>query len=83
MKTTSVSDFRANIKRYLDAVILDSDSVIINRGNTGAVLISLDEYNSIKGTEAILSSEKMSNAVRKGLDEIRRGDFVEVDIDSL
>lgn len=83
MKTTSVSDFRANIKRYLDAVILDSDSVIINRGNTGAVLISLDEYNSIKGTEAILSSEKMSNAVRKGLDEIRRGDFVEIDIDSL
>lgn len=83
MKATSVSDFRANIKRYLDAVILDSDSVVINRGNTGAVLISLDEYNSIKGTEAILSSERMSNAVQKGLDEIKRGDFVEVDIDSL
>ncbi len=83
MKTTSVSDFRANIKRYLDAVILDADSVVINRGNTGAVLISLDEYNSIKGTETILASEKMSRAVQKGLDEIERGEFVDVDIDSL
>ncbi len=83
MKTTSVSNFRANIKRYLDAVILDADSVVINRGNTGAVLISLDEYNSIKGTETILASEKMSRAVQKGLDEIERGEFVDVDIDSL
>lgn len=59
MKATNVSDFRTNMKRYLDAVIYDSASVVINRGNTGAVLISLEEYNSIKGTQAILLSERM------------------------
>ena len=83
MKTTNVSDFRANLKRYLDAVILDADSVVINRGNTGAVLISLDEYNSIKGTETILASERMSRVIQRGLDEFQRGEFVDVDIDSL
>ena len=83
MKTTSVSDFRTNMKRYLDAVIFDSDSVIINRGNTGAVLISLEEYNSIKGTESILASEKMGHAIRTGMEEIANGEVEEVDIDSL
>ena len=83
MKTTSVSDFRTNMKRYLDAVIFDSDSVVINRGNTGAVLISLEEYNSIKGTESILSSDRMTRAVQTGLDEIERGEVEEINIDEL
>ena len=83
MKATSVSDFRTNMKRYLDAVIFDSDCVVINRGNTGAVLISLEEYNSIKGTESILSSDRMTHAVQTGLDEIERGEVEEIDIDTL
>ena len=83
MQTTSVSDFRANIKRYLDAVIQNADSVVINRGNTGAVLISLDEYNSIRSTEAILASESMQRTIRQGLSDFQNGDFVEVDINSL
>lgn len=83
MKVTTVSDFRTNLKRYLDAVILDSDNVVINRGNTGAVLISLEEYNSIKGTESILASERLADSIRAGLADIAKGDVEEVDIDSL
>ena len=83
MKTTSVSDFRTNMKRYLDAVIYDSDSVVINRGNTGAVLISLDEYNSIKGTQAILASERMMRSIHSGLEDVAQGEVEEVDIDAL
>ena len=71
------------MKRYLDAVIYDSDSVVINRGNTGAVLISLEEYNSIKGTEAILASEKMTRTIQAGLEDIAEGQVEEVDIDAL
>ena len=83
MKTTSVTDFRANIKKYLDAVILDYDSVVINRGNTGAVLISLEEYNSIKGTERVMASDGMKAAIANGQADFDNGNFVEVDIDSL
>ena len=44
MRTTNFTDLRNNLKKYLDAVTNDSDTVIINRdGGTGAVLISLDE----------------------------------------
>lgn len=83
MKTTSVSDFRTNMKKYLDAVIYDLDSVVINRGNSGAVLISLEEYNSIKGTENILASERMNRSLQTGLDEVSKGEVEEIDIDSL
>ena len=83
MKTTSVSDFRTNMKRYLDAVIYDLDSVVINRGNTGAVLISLEEYNAIKETESILASDNKRISIETGLKEITRGEVEEMDIDTL
>ena len=48
MRTANFTDFRANLKGYMDAVIDDCDTVIINRGNdTGVVLISLEEINSV------------------------------------
>ena len=52
MRTANYSDLRQNLKTYIDSVIEDSDTVIINRGGgAGVVLMSLDEYNSIKETE--------------------------------
>ena len=51
MRTANYTDLRANLKGYIDAVVDDCDTVIINRGNgKGVVMISLDEYNSIKET---------------------------------
>lgn len=65
------------MKKYLDAVINDYDTVIINRdGGTGAVLISLDEYNAIKETEYIMSSPAMMEAIREGERDIKAGRFV-------
>jgi Phd_YefM. len=83
IKTTSVSDFRTNMNGIWTPSSLYSDCVVINRGNTGAVLISLEEYNSIKGTEAILASERMASAIRTGLEDIARSEVEEIDIDAL
>ena len=83
MTTTSVSDFRANIKQYLDAVINDSHEVIINRGRESAVLIPLDEYNSLKETEYLMSSKAMGKAILKGMDDVKNGNYAEVDVDEL
>lgn len=77
MRTTNFTDLRNNLKKYLDAVINDSDTVIINRdGDTGAVLISLDEYNAIKETEYIMASPAMMEAIREGERDIKEGRFV-------
>ncbi|MBV7440966.1 type II toxin-antitoxin system prevent-host-death family antitoxin [Weeksellaceae bacterium TAE3-ERU29] len=59
MLTTDITDFRKDIKSYLDKVSKDSETLIINRGkNSGIVVISLEEYNSLMATNHELSSRK-------------------------
>ena len=41
MTVTTISEFRSNAKHYVDNIINDNGTLIINRGNTAAVLISL------------------------------------------
>ncbi len=83
MTVTTISEFRANVKRYVDEVINNSGSLVINRGNTAAVLISLDEYNSIKETERIISTQRLSGSLDEGLDEFKERKTISVDIDEL
>ena len=79
MVTTTISDFRKSIKDYIDSVIENNEPVLINRGQKGAVLVSLNEYNAIARTASVLSSRLGSDV----LETIKRQKFVEVDIDSL
>ena len=74
MRPSNKKDLRANLKGYIDAVVDDCDTVIINRGNgKGVVMISLDEYNSIKETEYIMSSPETMAAIRQGEEDIKNG----------
>ena len=79
MKTTTISDFRRNLKDYVDTVISSNEPVLINRGRQGAILVSLEEYNALARTESILSS-KMSEGI---LASVKEQEFIEVDIDTL
>mgnify|MGYP006343716437 FL=1 len=84
MKTANYTDFRANLKGYMDAVIDDCETIIINRGkDTGVVLISLDEYNSLKETEYIMSSPETVEAIRKGDEEIKNGKGIKAELADL
>ncbi len=70
MLTTSISDFRKDIKKYLDNVTENFETLIINRGkDSGVVVISLDEYNSLNATQRELSSKineiRLDSAIEK------------------
>lgn len=70
MLTAALSDFRRNIKKYLDNVTNNFETLIINRGKgTGVVIMSLDEYNSLTATQHELSSkvneQRMDSAIFK------------------
>ena len=70
MLTTTLSDFRKDIKRYLDNVTNNFETLIINRGkDTGVVIMSLDEYNSLSATQHELSSkineQRLDSAIAK------------------
>ncbi|RXP52913.1 type II toxin-antitoxin system Phd/YefM family antitoxin [Lutibacter sp. HS1-25] len=57
MITTTISDFRKDIKDYLNKVTENFETLIINRGkNSGVVVISLEEYNSLMTTQHEMSS---------------------------
>lgn len=83
MTVTNISDFRANAKQYIDTVINEDNAVIINRGNSAAVLISLDEYNSIKATERVITLPKVKSVIESGISGLQLGNTIEVNIDEL
>ena len=75
MRTANYTELRSNLKGYIDSVINDSEPLIIPRsGSNGVVIIALDEYNAIKETEYIMSSPETMAAIRKGDDELKRGE---------
>ncbi|GGE34897.1 type II toxin-antitoxin system Phd/YefM family antitoxin [Psychroflexus planctonicus] len=71
MLTTSVSNFRKDIKSYIDKVINNFETLIINRGkNSGIVVISLEEYNSLMATQHELSSKKNEKRLDSAIEKI-------------
>ena len=74
MLTTSLSDFRKYIKLYLDKVTQGFETLIINRGkDTGVVIISLEEYNSMKATQHELSSKKNEFRLDAAIEKLKSG----------
>lgn len=70
MITTTISDFRKDIKSYFDKVTQNFETLLINRGkDNGVVIMSLDEYNSLCSTQHELSSkineERLDSAIAK------------------
>ena len=77
MLTTSISDFRRNIKSYLDKVTENFETLIINRGKeSGVVIMSLDEYNSLNATHYELSSKANETRLDSAIEKLRRGDTI-------
>jgi antitoxin YefM len=80
METVNYTDFRSNLKHWFDKVINDVSDVIIRRKNgKDLVLISLDEYNSLKETTYLLSG-KNRDVLIDSIKELESGDGVEKDI---
>lgn len=74
MLTASISDFRRDIKRYLDRVTQNFETLIINRGkDTGIVIMSLDEYNSLCATNHELSSKKNEKRLDSAIKKLKKG----------
>lgn len=70
---TSVSDFRKDIKSYLDRVAKNFDTLIVNRGKeSGIVVMSLEEYNSLMATNHELSSRKNESRLDTAIAKLKK-----------
>jgi antitoxin YefM len=74
MLTTTLSDFRKNIKLYLDKLTQNFETLIINRGkDNGIVIISLAEYNSLCATQHEMSSKKNEKRLDSAIEKLNSG----------
>ncbi|MCP9766387.1 type II toxin-antitoxin system prevent-host-death family antitoxin [Lacihabitans sp. LS3-19] len=77
MLTTSISDFRKDIKTYLDKVTDNFETLVINRGkDTGVVVMSIDEYNSLCATNHEMSSRSNKERLISAIDKLKEGNGV-------
>ena len=81
MITTTISDFRKDIKKYLDRVTENFETLIINRGkDSGVVIISLEEYNSLNATQYELSSKINEARLDSAIEKLKRGSMFQKEL---
>ena len=69
---------------FLSFNINNCEPLIVTRpGNTSVVVIPLDEYNSIKETEYIMSSPEMVRRLKEAQKEMKDGIGIKINIEDL
>ena len=69
------------MKKYLDSVTENFETLIINRGkDTGVVVISLEEYNSLNATQHELSSKSNESRLDSAIEKLKSESSFEQDL---
>ena len=72
MKTLSVSEAKMKLSALVDLVSTTEEEVVITKnGSPVAVLISPDEFESLKETIAVRSDQELMEEIRKGLAQLQ------------
>jgi antitoxin YefM len=74
MRTMTYSDSRARYAEVLDAVTNDREEIVITRaGHDAVVIISLDEYESLKESAYLLRSPENARRLYASIDRLESG----------
>jgi antitoxin YefM len=74
MKTLSVSEAKMKLSSLVEKVQTTEEEILITKnGSPAAVLISPDEYESLKETIAVRSDASLMDEIRKGLKALKAG----------
>jgi antitoxin YefM len=77
MQVVSFSEARESFKAVLDRVEADADVTLITRRNAkGAVVMSLDTYNSLMETVHLLRSPANAAHLQRSLEQAGRGELL-------
>ncbi|MCL2739261.1 MAG: type II toxin-antitoxin system Phd/YefM family antitoxin [Bacteroidales bacterium] len=84
MRTANYTDLRKNLKNYFDCVVNNCEPLVIHRpANTSVVVMSLNEYNSLKEMEYLMASPAMIQRIKDSEREIHEGKGKAIPIEDL
>lgn len=74
MRTMSYSESRAKYAETLDSVVNDREEVVITRaGHEPVVIVSLDDYQSLKETAYLLRSPENARRLITAIERLESG----------
>ncbi len=77
MKTATVSDFRQNLKEYLESIERDQDFLLLSGPKKkGFVVLTLEQFESMEETAHLLSSPANAARLAKSLKQAEQGKVV-------
>lgn len=81
MKTMSYTESRANYAEMLDGVVNDREEVVITRaGHPSVVVMSLDDFESLKETAYLMRSPANARRLLDAMERLEAGDGQEHDV---
>ncbi|GAA4180002.1 type II toxin-antitoxin system prevent-host-death family antitoxin [Gryllotalpicola koreensis] len=74
MKTMSYTESRANYAEVLDSVVDDREEVVITRaGHEPVVIVSLDDYESLRETAYLMRSPANARRLLDAMERLEAG----------
>ena len=81
MKTMSYTESRAKYAEVLDGVVNDREEVVITRaGHPSVVIMSLDDFESLKETSYLMRSPVNARRLLDAMERLESGDGVAHDL---
>lgn len=81
MKTMSYTESRARYAEMLDGVVNDREEVVITRaGHPSVVVMSLDDFESLKETAYLMRSPANARRLLDAMERLEAGDGQEHDL---
>ena len=81
MDVTTYSNFRQNLKAYLDDVVNDQKALYVNRDNgEDVVVLSKSDYEGLQETYYLMSSPKNAERLLEALEQANKGLGVKRDL---